>query len=237
MERRLQEASLAATFALAVGGVILYFIGTIAIASQLRDAGIDPLDGLGFFSISQILLRGIAVAVHPTAVVVLVILAFGAWIHRSHDDQFREPPTVWLRLYFVGSALLISALVLLIVLWQPVPAREAYLSILLVPAGFLFLAVRNERLIPNARWMAVVFICSWVVFLFLKAWLAPHPLPWIQLKLVPPRQDLRPPVISGDFVGYDSHVWYVQWGDSTHGYPANRVREATITSANLIIHP
>jgi hypothetical protein len=237
MERRLQKASLAATFALAIGGVTLYFLGTIAIASQLRDAGVDPLDGLGFFSVNQILLRGIAVAVHPTALLVLAIFGMGVWIHRAHDDEYQEPSTLWLRLYFVGFALLLFALVLGIVFWRPVPAREAYLATLLVPAAFLFLAVRNERLIPNARWMSVVFICSWVIFLFLKAWLAPHPLPRIHLRLAPVSHDLEAQVISGDFVGYDSSVWYVQWGGSTHAYPAHRVREATITSANLVVRP
>lgn len=235
MERRLQEASLAATFVLAVGGVILYFVGTIAIASQLRDAGVDPLDGLGFFSVSQILLRGVAVAVHPLAVLVLFLLGMGAWIHRSYEDGAHDPPPIGLRVYFFVGALAIATLVLIIVFVKTGPARQAYLAILLVPAAFLYLGIRNERLLPNARWMSVVFVGSWVVFLFLKAWLAPHPLPWIDLKLVPPPGTSRAPVISGSFVGYDSSVWYVHWGGSTHAYPGHRVREATITSANQLL--
>jgi hypothetical protein len=231
--RQVERASLVVTLLVGVSGIFLYLAGTISIASQLHHAGVDPMDGFGLFSVSQILVRGIAIAVDPT--VVGTALCLGLWggilyLLRNDEDRPNSPPNS-IRFYHLAGALVVAVLIAIKMVEAPGgEARAVYLPLLTVPALFAYFAASRQWMVGNVRWVVPTLLGATIVSLLMLAWVRPHPLPaiHIEMKRTDDRTALRPAAVNGAYVGYDGSVWFVQTGSMLRAIPAEDIAEVLI---------
>lgn len=231
--RQVERASLVVTLLAGIAGIFLYLAGTISIASQLHSAGVDPVDGFGLFSVGQILVRGIAIAVDPTVVGIalsLALLAGGLYLLRSDEDRPPATPTS-IRVYQMAGGLGLTVLIAIKMGEAPDwESRAVYLPLLVMPAMFAYFAVRREWMVRNMRWVIPALLGAAIASLLMLAWVRPHPLPaiHIEMKRTAGGRGLRPAPVNGAYVGYDGSVWFVQTGTVLRAIPAEDIAEVLI---------
>ena len=94
MDRSLERLFLLVSLAAALTVAVLYVLGTVAISAQLHHAGVHPLDGVGLFSVGQLLVRGVAVAATPTAIlgIAVVTVIFWYFFHPRRSGGVDDSP-------------------------------------------------------------------------------------------------------------------------------------------------
>lgn len=87
-----------------LGLVLIYVVGSLSLTGQFVHIGIDPRLGLGFYSIDEILVRGIATVGSPAAI--LLVAAYGLNIILAYRPDLRgsDPPGLNLSRFRKGSA-------------------------------------------------------------------------------------------------------------------------------------
>lgn len=87
-----------------LGLVLIYIVGSLSLTGQFLHEGIDPRLGLSFYSIEQILVRGIGTVGRPVALILVAVYGFNFLMaHRPHL-RAGDPPGMNLSRFRRGTA-------------------------------------------------------------------------------------------------------------------------------------
>lgn len=240
MDRSLERLFLLISLAAALTVAVLYVLGTVAISAQLHHAGVDPLDGVGLFSVGQLLVRGVAVAATPSAILGIAMVTVIFW-YFFHPERFGDvddsPPSSSIRrwrwlVFGLNIAIGIVAIVVL-----PPAKRLAYLPMILFLGGIGWMLWKRMRLAARPKLIGAALVAAFSASLLINAWLGPRPLPvvWLQLKAqgkASRAQSSREKKwVRGELIGIDGGIWYLRSKGVTVGIPTDLTSRVEILSS------